>query len=98
MVGEINGFLENSLNGSKVAKAFTNEEREVEKYKAYNKRLIEIKKLVHKMVIAHRLSAVKNTDRIYVFSHKGIEEIGTHEQLMNNNGYYAKMYMDTTRG
>lgn len=48
------------------------------------------------IVIAHRLSTIRNADRIYVFSHKDLEEIGTHEQLMKNHGYYRKMYLETT--
>lgn len=48
------------------------------------------------IVIAHRLSTIRNADRIYVFSNKGIEEIGTHEQLMKNRGYYRRMYLETS--
>ncbi|WP_152655517.1 ABC transporter ATP-binding protein [Oceanobacillus sp. CFH 90083] len=49
------------------------------------------------IVIAHRLSTIKNADRIYVFSDNGIEEIGTHEQLMKSHGYYWRMYLETSR-
>ncbi|MFD1412951.1 ABC transporter ATP-binding protein [Oceanobacillus jeddahense] len=48
------------------------------------------------IVIAHRLSTIRNADRIYVFSHQGIEEIGTHEELMSSYGYYRKMYLETS--
>ncbi len=43
-------------------------------------------------VIAHRLSTIKNAKRICVLSDQGIEESGTHEQLLLNNGIYARLY------
>lgn len=42
--------------------------------------------------IAHRLSTIENCDTIYVFGKGKIIESGTHEQLMNLNRSYAKMY------
>ncbi len=43
-------------------------------------------------VIAHRLSTIRNADRIIVLSDEGIEETGTHEELLNQNGTYASLY------
>lgn len=43
-------------------------------------------------VIAHRLSTIRNAKRILVLTEKGIEEAGTHEQLMEKNGIYAGLY------
>lgn len=44
------------------------------------------------VTIAHRLTIVKNCDRIIVLTENGIEEEGTHAELMNRGGIYAEMY------
>ena len=44
------------------------------------------------VTIAHRLTTVKNCDRIIVLTENGIEEEGTHAELMNRGGIYADMY------
>jgi len=43
-------------------------------------------------IIAHRLSTVRNADRIIVLGDEGILEQGTHEQLYEADGTYAKLY------
>ena len=43
------------------------------------------------LVIAHRLSTVRNVDRIYVVARGRIRETGTHSELMELEGIYAKM-------
>ena len=43
-------------------------------------------------VIAHRLSTIKNAKRICVLTDNGIEEQGTHEELLALNGQYAYLY------
>ncbi len=44
------------------------------------------------LVIAHRLSTIKNAQKILVLSGDGIEETGTHEELLARKGIYEKLY------
>lgn len=43
-------------------------------------------------VIAHRLSTIKNAQRILVLTEEGIEEEGTHRELLEKKGIYEKLY------
>ncbi len=43
------------------------------------------------LVVAHRLSTIKNADMICVFHQGQIVERGTHEELINKNGYYRRL-------
>ena len=43
-------------------------------------------------VIAHRLSTIKNADLILCLKDGDIVEQGTHEELMEKNGFYANLY------
>jgi len=49
-------------------------------------------------VIAHRLSTVTAADRIVVFKEGGIAEIGSHLELLEQNGYYASLVRRQARG
>lgn len=42
--------------------------------------------------IAHRLTTIKNADRILVLTENGIEESGSHKELIEKNGIYAELY------
>ena len=43
-------------------------------------------------VIAHRLSTIKNADVILVMKDGDIVESGSHEELLEQNGFYAELY------
>lgn len=50
------------------------------------------------LVIAHRLSTVRNADRIAVIDEHGIAQLGTHEELMAQGGEYKALYEAQNRG
>ena len=43
------------------------------------------------LIVAHRLSTVRNADRIIVLTEEGIKEEGTHDELIARGGIYAKL-------
>ena len=43
-------------------------------------------------VIAHRLSTVRNADRIIVLSVGAIKETGRHDELISQGGEYSRLY------
>ncbi|MGI6083928.1 MAG: ABC transporter ATP-binding protein [Acetivibrionales bacterium] len=49
------------------------------------------------LIIAHRLSTVKNADSIIVLTSKGIEEQGTHKELLEKGGVYAALHSETVQ-
>lgn len=44
------------------------------------------------LIVAHRLSTIKNADEIVVLTDKGIEEKGTHDILIKQGGIYSRLY------
>lgn len=44
------------------------------------------------IVVAHRLSTIQNADEIIVLTDNGIEERGSHQELLANKGFYHKLY------
>lgn len=53
------------------------------------KSLEELSKNRTTLVVAHRITTIKNADEIIVIGKNGIRERGTHEELMNEDGVYA---------
>ena len=49
------------------------------------------------LIIAHRLSTVRNADEIIVIDEQGIRERGSHDELLRLNGQYANFYQATLR-
>ncbi|CAH2096061.1 unnamed protein product [Euphydryas editha] len=45
------------------------------------------------IVVAHRLSTIRNVDKIYVFKSGNVVECGSHDELMSNKGHYYDMVM-----
>lgn len=56
------------------------------------KSLEELSKGRTTITIAHRLTTIKNADRILVLTENGIEESGTHKELIEKDGIYAELY------
>lgn len=72
------------------ATAFADPENEAAVQKAFE----ELAKDKTVIMIAHRLTTVKNADRIFVLKDGEIEESGGHNALVENGGLYAKMWKD----
>jgi ATP-binding cassette subfamily B protein len=64
---------------------------DTESERAVQKALLDLTKGRTTLVIAHRLSTVRNADRILVLTKDGIGEEGTHDELMAANGLYAAL-------
>ncbi|WP_404806683.1 ABC transporter ATP-binding protein [Longicatena caecimuris] len=72
------------------ATAFADPENEALVQKAFE----ELSKNKTVIMIAHRLTTVKNADRIFVLKDGRIEECGTHDKLAEQGGLYARMWQD----
>ena len=72
------------------ATAFADPENEALVQRAFE-RLSKGKTVI---MIAHRLTTIKNADRIFVLREGHVEETGIHDSLVAQNGLYAKMWQD----
>lgn len=54
--------------------------------------LLELAKDRTTLIIAHRLATIKHADRILVVTDKGIEEEGTHDELITQGGLFAHLH------
>ncbi len=72
------------------ATAFADPENEAMVQRAFE-RLSKGKTVI---MIAHRLTTVRNADRIFVLREGRVEEAGTHDSLMERDGLYAKMWRE----
>ncbi|MCG8348319.1 MAG: ATP-binding cassette domain-containing protein [Chloroflexales bacterium] len=50
------------------------------------------------VVIAHRLSTIRNADQIAVLDAGRVVELGRHEEIVNQNGLYARLLARQMRG
>lgn len=75
------------------ATAFADPDNEAKVQMAFSK-LSEGKTVI---MIAHRLSSIVNADRICVLKDGSMEEMGTHEELLQKNGRYAHMWEEYNR-
>jgi ATP-binding cassette subfamily B protein len=56
------------------------------------KSLEELSKGRTTVVVAHRLSTIKNADEIIILTDEGIKERGKHQELLDKNGIYSELY------
>ena len=75
------------------ATAFADPDNEAKVQAAFDE-LAKDKTLI---MIAHRMSTVMNADRIYVLDKGSLVESGNHEELMNQNGLYKKLFDEYTK-
>lgn len=62
------------------------------------KSLEELSKGRTVLVVAHRLSTIKNADKIIVLTSEGIEEEGAHDELIEKDGIYSRLYNAQFKG
>ena len=56
------------------------------------KQLNEVREGITTIIIAHRISTLMNASKIIVLDNGHVAELGTHEELLNKNGIYRRIY------
>ena len=56
------------------------------------KELLKNRKDTTMILISHRITTLMGADQILVLNHGRVEELGTHEQLIQGQGIYRKIY------
>ena len=54
--------------------------------------LLELSKNKTTIIVSHRVSSAKNADKIIIIDEGQIIQEGSHNQLVNQQGYYAELY------
>ena len=62
------------------------------------KTINSIEKKMTTVIVAHRLSTIRNCDKIFVLKDGKLSEEGNHESLIEKNGIYAQMWKSQTEG
>ena len=68
----------------------------LEEFRLYES-FAQISKNKISIIVTHRLGAVKLANRIIVLDNGGIEEVGTHDELINKSGLYSRMHNEQTK-
>ena len=55
--------------------------------------LLNISKNKTTIIVSHRVSSAKNADKIIIIDEGQIIQEGSHNQLVNQEGYYAELYL-----
>jgi ATP-binding cassette subfamily B protein len=55
--------------------------------------LLQISKNKTTIIVSHRVSSAKNADKIIILDEGKIIQEGSHNQLINEEGYYAELYL-----
>ncbi len=62
-----------------------------------NQRILEKSQNVTTVIVAHRLSSIRDADKIYFIGNGKVMESGTHDELMKNKGRYYEMFIKQSK-
>jgi ATP-binding cassette subfamily B multidrug efflux pump len=58
------------------------------------KNLEKVSKDTTTIIVSHRISSAKNADKIIVLEDGKVKQKGTHDELLNVDGYYKELYLN----